>query len=101
VEGDPAAPYLVPAGETAQIDSAIVREMFRDPKDIPKDLHHLLSGTQDVYAQKGDRLPGLYQILSYSHVFAFRHRMHVRHHKHSDLMSAQFYDIAWDGAEIQ
>ena len=47
------------------------------------------------------RLPGLYQILSYSHVFAFRHRMHVRRHKHSDLMAAQFYDIAWDGAEIQ
>ena len=101
VEGDPAAPYVVPAGETAQIDSAIVREMFREPKDIPEDLHYLLSGTKDVYAQKGDRLPGLYQILSYSHVFAFRHRMHARHHKHSDLMSAQFYDIAWDGAEIQ
>ena len=100
IEGDPAEPYVVPPGETAQIDSAIIREMFREPKEIPKDLHYLFSGTKDVYAQKGDRLPGLYQILSYSHVFAFRHRMHVRRHKHSDLMAAQFYDIAWDGAEI-
>lgn len=98
---DPANPYVVPEGESAQIDSAIVRNMFRDPKEIPEDLHYLLSGTKDVYSQKGDRLPGLYQILSYSHVFAFRHKMHSRHHKHSDLMAAQFYDIAWDGAEIQ
>ena len=99
--GDPADPYVVPAGETAQIDSAIIREMFREPGEIPRDLRHLLSGARDVYAQKGDRLPGLYQILSYSHVFAFRHRMHTRRHKHSDLMAAQFYDIAWDGAEIE
>jgi predicted ATP-grasp superfamily ATP-dependent carboligase len=100
VGGDATDPYVVPPGETAQIDSAIVREMFREPKEIPKDLHYLFSGTKDVYAQKGDRLPGIYQILSYSHVFAFRHRMHARRHKHSDLMAAQFFDIAWDGDEI-
>jgi len=99
--GDPEAPYIVPAGETAQIGSAIVREMFRDPREIPKDLEHLFSGTPDVYARKGDRWPALYQILSYSHVFAFRHRMHVQRHKHSDLMAAQFYDISWDGDEIE
>lgn len=98
---NPKSPYIVPEGESAQIDSAIIRNMFRDPGEIPEDLHHLFSGTKDVYSQKGDRLPGLYQILSYSHVFAYRHRMHVRRHKHSDLMAAQFYDIAWDGAEIQ
>ena len=97
---DPENPYVVPEGESMQIDSAIIRNMFRDPQEIPEDLHHLFSGTRDVYSQKGDRLPGLYQILSYSHVFAFRHRMHVRHHKHSDLMAAQFFDIAWDGEEI-
>lgn len=98
---NPEHPYVVPEGESAQIDSAILRNMFRDPREIPEDLHYLFSGTKDVYSQKGDRLPGLYQILSYSHVFAFRHRMHVRHHKHSDLMAAQFFDIAWDGEEIK
>jgi len=94
------APYIAKAGAQEQIDIAIVRDMFREPKDIPNDLHLLLSGTKDVYSQKGDRLPGLYQILSYSHVISFRHRMHVKKHKHSDLMAAQFYDIEWDGAEI-
>ena len=97
---DPSRPLVVPPGAREQIASAIIRDMFREPADIPTDLRLLLSGTEDVYAQKGDRLPGLYQILSYSHVFAFRHRMHVRRHKHSDLMAAQFFDIDWDGGPI-
>ena len=97
---DVEAPYVATAGAQEQIDIAILRDMFREPKDIPSDLHLLLSGTKDVYAQQGDRLPGIYQILSYSHVISFRHRMHVKKHKHSDLMAAQFYDIEWDGAEI-
>ena len=94
------APYETPAGRRGQIDVAILRDMFRDPQDIPDDLHRLLDGTQDVYAPKGDRMPGLYSILSYVHVLAFRHRMHVGRHKHSDLVEAQFFDIDWDGSPI-
>ena len=94
-------PYVTEPGARQQIDTAIVRDMFREPSDIPDDLHRLIDGTKDVYAQKGDRLPGLYVILSYSHVFTFRHRMHVKKHKHSDLMEAQFFDIAWDGGAIR
>jgi hypothetical protein len=99
-EPDSVSPYVAAAGAREQIDSAIIRDMFREPRDIPEDLHLLLSGTRDVYAQKGDRLPGIYQVLSYAHVVSYRHRMHVRKHKHSDLMAAQFFDIEWDGAEI-
>src|SRR5262249_37771520 len=62
------APYVAQAGSRGQIDTAILRDMFREPKDIPDDLHRLLDGTKDVYSQKGDRLPGLYVILSYAHV---------------------------------
>jgi predicted ATP-grasp superfamily ATP-dependent carboligase len=98
---NPDRPTVVRPGVREQIASAIVRDMFREPRDIHPDLRLLLSGTEDVYAQKGDRLPGLYQILSYSHVFAFRHRMHVRKHRHSDLMEAQFFDIDWDGGPIE
>ena len=88
---------IVPAGRTEQIGIAILRDMFREPGNIPSDMKRLLDGTKDVYSQKGDRLPGLYQVLSYSHVIAFRHRLHGKKHKHSDTMEAQFYDIAWDG----
>jgi len=96
----PASPAVTPAGAREQIDIAIMRDMFREPTDVPRDLHYLLSGTQDVYSQRGDRMPGIYQILSYSHVPSFRHKLHVRKHKHSDLMAAQFYDIDRDGGEI-
>jgi predicted ATP-grasp superfamily ATP-dependent carboligase len=95
--GDSMPPYVVPAGAREQIASAILRDMFRDWRQIPSDLQALLSGAKDVYIQKGDMAPGLYQALSYSHVFAFRHRLHVKRHHHSDLVAAQFYDIAWNG----
>ena len=89
--------HVVPPGRTEQIGIAILRDMFREPANIPSDFKRLLDGTRDVYSQAGDRLPGLYQMLSYSHVLAFRHRLHTRKHKPSDTMEAQFYDIAWNG----
>ena len=91
------APTIVPAGRREQIGIAILRDMFREPKNLPSDLRRLLDGTEDVYSQKGDRLPGLYQILSFTHILAYRHRLQTRKHSHSALMEAQFYDIAWDG----
>jgi len=94
------APHVVPAGVREQIASAILRDMIRDWHQIPSDLKALFSGATDVYVQKGDMAPGLYQVLSYSHVFAFRHRLHVKRHHHSDLVAAQFYDIAWNGGEL-
>jgi hypothetical protein len=93
-------PYVVPAGVREQIASAILRDMLRDWHEIPSDLRALFSGTKDVYLQRGDMAPGLYQALSYSHVFAFRHRLHVKRHRHSDLVAAQFYDIAWNGGAL-
>ncbi len=91
------APHVVPAGVHKQIAIALVRDMFRDWREIPADVEAILSGGQDIYTQKGDPLPGLYQILSYTHVLSFRHRLHVKRHQHSDLVAAQFYDIAWNG----
>ena len=96
-EPDLESPTIIPAGRSKQIAIAILRDMFREPAHVPDDLERLIDGTEDVYSQPGDRLAGLYQILSYTHVLAFRHRMHTRKHKHSDLMEAQFYDIAWNG----
>jgi hypothetical protein len=58
-----------------------------------------LFAAPDVYAARHDLRPLLYEILSYSHVFAFRHHEHGPH-KHTDLMAAQFYDIEWDGSPI-
>lgn len=94
------APRVVPAGVRKQIAVALLRDMFRDWHEIPTDLKALFSGAEDIYAHPNDLLPGLYQLLSYTHVLSFRHRLHVKRHHHSDLVAAQFYDIAWNGGEL-
>ncbi len=94
------APHLVPAGVRMQIASAIVRDMFHDWRAIPSDLRALFSGVADAYTQHDDIVPGIYQLLSYSHVLAFRHWLHRWRRKQSDLVAAQFYDLAWNGGEI-
>ena len=94
------APHVVPAGVHEQIAVAVIRDMFRNPEDIPRDFHLLKSSGPDAYAEPGDRLPLVYTLLSLSHVTAFRHRMHTRRHKHSDLVEAQFFDIDYDGGAI-
>ena len=93
-------PYVAPAGVREQIASALLRDMLRDWHQIPSDLQALFSGAPDVYTKADDVAPGLYQLLSYSHVIAFRHRLHLKRHRHSDLVAAQFYDIAWDGGAL-
>ncbi len=93
-------PYVPPGGVRMQITSAILRDMLRDWHQIPSDVKALFSGAAEVYAQPDDLAPGLFQILSYSHVFAFRHRLHVKRHQHTDLIAAQFYDIEWNGGEL-
>jgi hypothetical protein len=98
------SPVVLEAGHRAQIDFALLRDMFREPKNIPSDFRDLFDAP-DVYAggqgeTKHDFGPLLYEILSYSHVFAFRHQEHGHHHKHTDLMAAQFYDIEWGGSPI-
>ncbi len=93
-------PYVVPSGVRKQITSAILRDMFRDWRQVPSDLEALFSGAGEIYAHVDDPAPGLYQLLSYSHVFSYRHRLHVKRHRHTDLVAAQFYDIAWNGDEL-
>jgi predicted ATP-grasp superfamily ATP-dependent carboligase len=94
------APHVVPAGRRLQIVSALIRDMFRDWRAIPSDLRTIFSGTPDVYIRGDDLGPGIYQLLSYSHVFSFRRKLHVERHSHWDLVAAQFYDLLWDGGEI-
>jgi len=97
---DPAAkPTMVPPGHKSEIKFAMLRDMFREPANLPQDLRELFDAP-DVYHGKHDVKPFLYEVLSYSHVFAFRHHEHPRAHKHTDLVAAQFFDVEWDGSPI-
>lgn len=94
---------VVPAGRRTQIDLALLRDMIREPANLHDDLRELFRAP-DVYLGRADYGPFLYQVLSYSHVFAFRHSEHGSrpgaHHRHTALLAAQFYDVSWDGSPI-
>jgi predicted ATP-grasp superfamily ATP-dependent carboligase len=93
-------PVVVPAGRKSEIKFAMLRDMFREPANLPQDLRELFQAP-DIYHGKHDLRPFLYEVLSYSHVFAFRHHEHPHAHKHTDLVAAQFFDVEWDGSPIQ
>jgi predicted ATP-grasp superfamily ATP-dependent carboligase len=93
-------PLVVRAGVRRKISIALVRDMVLHWREIPKDVPHLLSSARDVYAEPGDVVPALYQVLSYSHVLAYR-RQHPGKHSPRDLMAAYFHDILWDGEPIE
>ncbi len=92
-------PVVVPAGRRSEIKLAMLRDMFREPSNLPQEIRELFEAP-DVYHGQHDLRPFLYQVLSYSHVFAFRHHEHGKGHKHTDLVAAQFYDVEWDGSPI-
>lgn len=95
------APLVVPAGVRRQIAVALLRDMVRNPKEIPADLRALFSGVPDVYTRRDDAMPAIWSVLSYSRVRAFRRWAGHAGRRPSDLVAAQFFDIAWDGAPMR
>jgi predicted ATP-grasp superfamily ATP-dependent carboligase len=89
---------VVPAGVRRQIKIAIMRDMWRNWRQIPRDIRILCSGVADVYAERGDTIPALYSLLSYTHVNAFRRHMKVNQACPTDLVAAQFFDVLWNGS---
>lgn len=89
---------VVPKGVRRQIKIAMVRDMWRNWRQIPMDLRILCSGVRDVYAEPGDAVPALYSLLSYGHVLAFRRKTKAKRACPTDLVAAQFYDVLWDGS---
>jgi len=83
------------AGIRNKYSIALVRDMVMHWREAPEDVKHLLSSAQEIYAEAGDLLPGLYQLLSYSHVIAYR--MHVGEHRSQALMEAYFDDVLFNG----
>jgi glutathione synthase/RimK-type ligase-like ATP-grasp enzyme len=91
----PAEPRVAPAGVRRKFSVALIRDMLLHPREVGKDLEHLLSGARDVYAASDDLGPAIYQMLSYSLVASYRR--HTRHHdRRTDLMAAYFHDVLYD-----
>lgn len=92
-----AKPKIAPAGTRRMIMSALVRDMVQHWRSIPSDWRELVSGSEDLYAARGDRMPGLYQILSLSHILRYRRRTAAADRTRSDLLAGYFFDVSFDG----
>jgi predicted ATP-grasp superfamily ATP-dependent carboligase len=91
-------PALVaPAGARRHIWSALLRDMWLHRSEIPSDVDEMMSGAEDLFSAHGDRWPGLWQFLSLAHVRRYRRSRDPGKRTRSDLMSAYFADVSWDG----
>lgn len=91
---------VAPAGVRRLYAAALLRDLLRHRRHLRDDLRLLAEGG-DVYAERGDRAPALFAILSYLHVLSFRVRhRRPRRARATSLMAAYFDDLAWDGQPI-
>ena len=97
--GDGAGVALVPAGQRRLYASALVRDAVLHPRELRADLVYLFSDAADVYAERGDRAPAAYQMLSYGQVMSYRLR-HPRLPAATKLVAAYLDGIRWNGDPI-
>jgi hypothetical protein len=95
----PATVQVVPPGRRRMYAMAVVRDLLRHRTHAREDLSYLFSGAGDVYGDRDDMLPAIFQVLSYGRVFGFlRHKKVPR--RGTALVAAYFDGVSWDGRRI-
>jgi predicted ATP-grasp superfamily ATP-dependent carboligase len=94
-----ARPVVAPPGRKSVYALALVRDMVMRHKDIRESLTYLREN-DDFFAAKGDRKPGFYQLLSYSHVLAHRTRHRGEGRRGTSMIAAYFDGVTWDGQPV-
>jgi hypothetical protein len=94
-------PAVVPPGVQRLYAAALIRDAILHPRELRTDLAYLFSDATDVYAEPGDRVPAIFQLLSYRHVLSYR----ARHRSEAErsatkLMAAYFDGIRWNGEPL-
>jgi hypothetical protein len=98
--GNGALTSMVPAGRRRSYASALLRDALLHPSEAKRDFAYLWSNAADVYGEPGDRLPFLYQFLSYGSVFAHHLRSHGSVRPGAKLIDAYFDGVRWNGQPI-
>jgi predicted ATP-grasp superfamily ATP-dependent carboligase len=92
---------VVRAGVRRLYASALVRDAILHPRELPTDLGYLFSDADDILAEEGDRLPALFQVLSYGHVLSYRRQHHHDHARPGTRLVAAYFDgIRWNGEPL-
>jgi predicted ATP-grasp superfamily ATP-dependent carboligase len=100
VLGSGELPARVPPGRRRLYAAALVRDLLLHHGNARDDLAYLRSGAPDVYAERGDRVPALFQLLSYAQVLRYLARHGRAARAGTTLIAAYFDGIAWDGDAI-
>ncbi|MFW5921513.1 MAG: ATP-grasp domain-containing protein, partial [Polyangiales bacterium] len=85
-------------GTRRKISFALLRDMVLHWKEAPQDLEHLFSEAKELYGDRNDMLPGLYQLLSYGQVLAYR--LTGGKETRNTLVAAYFDGVSWNGEEL-
>lgn len=94
----PVAPRLTPAGVEAKYTSALLRDMLVNPVEARQSAKYLLADIPDVYTRSDDPMPGIFQVLSYSHTLAYLLNRGRQANDRSALMASYFDDISFNAA---
>lgn len=91
---------VVPAGIRRMYASAVLRDLLLHWPQAKADLAYLFSDADDIYGEHGDRLPALFQLLSYAQVLSYRMRHPGHARPGTKLAQAYFEGITYDGQAI-
>jgi hypothetical protein len=94
----PGEVLVAPPGMRRQLSLGVVRNMVVHWDEMPENLHELVSGDPDIYADPQDWTPLLYQLVAYGRVMGYRFK--TGRISRSDIMQGYFHDITWNGARI-
>ncbi|MEM6789887.1 MAG: ATP-grasp domain-containing protein [Myxococcota bacterium] len=89
---------VAPAGTSAKISSALIRDLVLHPECIVEDLEHLFGDAKELYLDTDDPAPGWWQVMSYTKVMEYK-RQTGSSDDRADLMAAQFYDVCFNPEE--
>jgi len=87
---------VAPAGVERKYASALLRDIVLHPKEAPEALSHLLGRAREVYFDRDDWLPGVWQFISAHKILDYRASSHSGDELRSDLMAAYFHDVLYD-----
>ena len=94
----PAAPLVAPAGTRRMFRGALIREMLQRWTSIPDNMREIFfTGTPDVVSVAGDRWPGFFQVLSFTHALKYV----LEGGRWSDKLAHSYlHDVCWNGEPI-
>ncbi len=100
-EPAPPEPAVVPAGVRRKLSLAIVRQITRERRLAWRGIASLLSRrTKDVMTPIDDPMPGLWQVLTFPQLIAYRRYAGRDRDRRADIVNAYAYDVEWDGQPI-